>query len=131
MNNITADSSYFATRTGIYWVGVSNSCGFKRDSTEVFDKCNFSIYMPSAFTPNNDGLNDFFRVPPSNQNKFIRLQVYNRWGQQVFETKDISKGWNGMSERQLQPVGVYIYFLTMESLNGNKITKQGTVALIR
>ncbi|MGZ8559228.1 MAG: gliding motility-associated C-terminal domain-containing protein [Chitinophagaceae bacterium] len=130
-NNITTDSSYFVTKPGVYWVGVSNSCGSKRDSTEIFDKCNFSIYMPSAFTPNDDGLNDVFRIPPSNKNKLIRLQVYNRWGQKIFETKGISKGWNGMLEGQLQPVGIYIYFLTMESLNGNKITKQGTVTLIR
>lgn len=131
INNITTDSSYLVTRPGIYWVGVSNSCGSKRDSIEIFDECNFSIYMPSAFTPNNDGLNDVFRVPASNRNKLIRLKVYNRWGQKIFETKDINKGWNGMLRGQLQPVGVYIYFLTMESLNGNKITKQGTITLIR
>jgi len=131
INNITTDSSYFITRPGIYWVGVSNSCGSKRDSTEIFDKCNFSIYMPSAFTPDGDGLNDVFRVPPSNKNKFIRLKVYSRWGQKVFETKDISNGWNGMLRGQLQPVGVYVYFLAMESLNGSKITTQGTVTLVR
>lgn len=131
MNTITTDTNHFFTRPGIYWVAVSNSCGSKRDSIEVFDKCDFPIYIPSAFTPNNDGKNDVFRVPPSNQNKFIRLQVYNRWGQKIFETTDVSRGWDGTSKIKLQPVGVYVYFLSMETLNGVKITKKGIVTLIR
>ena len=131
INNITVDSNYLVTRPGIYWVSVSNSCGVKRDSIEIFDECEFPIYIPTAFTPDGNGLNDVFRVPLSNKNKFIRLQVYNRWGEKVFETKDISKGWDGSLKGKLQPVGVYVYFLNMESLNGNKITKHGVITLIR
>lgn len=131
VNNITADSSYSVIRPGIYWVGVSNSCGVNRDSIEIFDQCEFPIYIPTAFTPDGNGLNDVFRVPPENKNKFKRLQVYNRWGQKIFETKDISKGWDGKFRGKLQPTGVYIYLLNMESLKGNQLMKQGTITLIR
>ena len=129
LNNFITDSSYVATKPGIYWVSVSNSCGTKKDSIEIFGQCEFPIYLPTAFTPNGDGLNDIFRIPPSNKNNLERLVIYDRWGQKIFETKDKGRGWDGTFKGKLQPVGVYIYFLIMESLDGKKITKKGLVTL--
>jgi gliding motility-associated-like protein len=128
---IDSQSTYTATTAGIYYVTVSNYCGTKTDSIQVFEKCDFPVYMPSAFTPNNDGLNDVFRVPPTNNNQLIRLTIYNRWGQLVFSTTDITKGWDGNVNNVLQPPGAYIYYLQMAGLTGNKISQKGAFVLIR
>jgi gliding motility-associated-like protein len=126
-----SNASYLVTQTGKYWVSVTNSCGTRADTIQVFDECEFEIYMPNAFTPNGDFLNDNFGVPPANKNRLIRLTVYNRWGQKVFETTNPGKRWDGTLQNMQQEPGVYIYYLDMETLNGKKRTKKGTVLLIR
>jgi len=131
MNTTTNDSTFLVTQPGKYWVEVSNSCGTKRDSIEVFKKCDFEIYLPNAFTPNGDGLNDYFGVPGFNKNRLIKLTIYNRWGQLIFETNDANKRWDGRYKKSLQPVGIYIYYAEMENRKGNRITKKGVVTLIR
>ncbi len=130
-NNITTQSSYIVKQPGIYWTEVSNLCGVARDSIEVLDKCNFEIYMPNAFTPNGDGLNDSFGVSGYNKNKFIKLSIYNKWGQRMFETTDREKKWNGNFKGQLQPAGIYVYYLQMKTLDGKPLSKKGSVILIR
>jgi gliding motility-associated-like protein len=122
---------YPVTQKGKYWVSVTNSCGKRADTIQVFDECEFDIYMPNAFTPNGDFLNDHFGLPPANKNRLIRLIVYNRWGQKVFETTDAGNRWDGTLQNMQQETGVYIYYLHMETLNGKKRTKKGTVLLIR
>ena len=130
-NTMTSDSLYTVRNPGIYSVSVSNSCGSNTQSIEVFDKCEFPFYIPNAFTPNGDGLNDFFRIPSSNLYKLIHLTVYNRLGQKVFETNDKTMGWDGTYRNTLQPVGGYVYLIIMEALNGKKVKTYGTVMLIR
>ncbi len=131
MNNITSESTYTVKQPGIYWTEVSNLCGVTRDSIEVLDKCNFEIYMPNAFTPNGDGLNDSFGVSGYNKNKFIKLSIYNRLGQMMFETTEQTKKWDGTFKNKLQPTGVYIYYLQMETLNGKALSKKGIMTLIK
>ncbi len=131
VNSGASGKAYTLKQPGIYWVEVSNTCGVKRDSIEVFDKCDFEIYMPNVFTPNGDGLNDSFGVSGYNRNKLIKLSIYNRWGKEIFETTDKAKKWDGIFQRKLQPVGVFVYYLQMETVNGTVITKRGTVTLIR
>ena len=87
--------------------------------------------MPNAFTPNGDGLNDYFGVSGYNTNRLIKLKIYNRWGQLIFETNDINKRWDGSYKKLPQPVGIYIYYAEMENLNEKGITKRGVVTLIR
>ncbi len=131
MNNITTQSYYNITKPGIYWVSVSNICGVKTDSVWVYEKCAFAIEMPNAFTPNGDGKNDVFRIPPLNKNHLVQLIVYNRWGQMVFATTDFAKGWDGVFKGQPQPAGTYVYSLTMTDLTGKQLNQKGTVILIR
>ena len=131
MNTIASEATYTVTQPGIYWAEVSNLCGVKRDSIEVLDRCNFEIYMPNAFTPNGDGLNDSFGVSEYNRNKFIKLSIYNRWGQVMFETTEKEKKWDGTFKGQLQTAGIYVYYLQMETLDGKALSKKGIITLIR
>jgi gliding motility-associated-like protein len=131
LNNFSGDSSYTVTLPGKYWVLVGNSCGTATDSIEIFDRCDFPVYIPSGFTPNNDGLNDIFRVSPQTKNKFISLQIFNRSGELVFESNNIDKGWDGKLKGQLQPTGVYLYVIRMKDLAGKEMIAKGSFALIR
>jgi gliding motility-associated-like protein len=128
---LTSSSSYTAKDTGIYTVTVSNVCGTKTDSIYIYDQCDFPIYMPNAFTPNGDRLNDVFRVPAVNLNRLIQFTIYNRWGKIVFQTNNINKGWDGNVNYIPQQPGIYIYYLQMENLIGKAINQKGTFTLIR
>ena len=90
------------------------------------------IVVPSAFTPNADGNNDYFFLM---QNKFYKLntfQVFNRWGQLIFYTDDLnSKGWDGTLNGKPQPNEVYTYNIVATDFNGMIKTKKGNVTLLR
>lgn len=96
----------------------------------VYASCLLSV--PTAFTPNNDGLND--RLQPLNAIKADDLvfTVYNRWGQKLFQTKNWRMGWDGKFGQQEQPSAVYIWTLRYINRDTKKIIEQkGTVTLIR
>jgi len=132
-NGITTNSPiYVVKQPGTYSVTVSNMCGIKTDTVQVLKSCEFEIYMPNAFTPNGDGLNDWFRVPKQNYNRLISFTIFNRWGQKVFATQNISEGWNGMNGEYQASIGTYVYIIVMKSLDGRKtFTEKGYVTLIR
>ena len=85
--------------------------------------------MPSAFTPNNDGVNDVFRIPPNVLLTLIDFSVYNRWGAKVFSTSNISAGWDGKVGGIRADAGTYVYTVNGMS-QGKKVFLKGTVELI-
>jgi gliding motility-associated-like protein len=92
----------------------------------------FTLDMPGAFTPNGDGKNDIFRIPPSTRQKIGNFSVYNRYGQRVFMTANPAEGWDGNFHHQPSPSGVYIWSITYtDLLSGKTLTAEGTVLLIR
>jgi gliding motility-associated-like protein len=130
MNIPTNQSSFTVNNPGTYYVKATNSCGSKTDSVHVYETCNFDVFIPNAFTPNKDGINELFRIP-QNLNKLISFHVYNRFGQLIFETQDAATGWDGTFKNKPQPVGLYVYYIEMESFTGKQIKKRGTVTLLR
>lgn len=90
------------------------------------------IFVPSAFTPNNDNINDIFRPITVGITQLNYFRVYNRYGQLVYESgASESPGWDGTFKGREQPVGVYVWTTSGVSYTGLTITKKGTVALIR
>jgi gliding motility-associated-like protein len=89
------------------------------------------IFIPNSFTPNKDGRNDAFRVKAADGYQVLQFQVFNRWGQVVYNAKDFSKGWDGTFQAKPQPEGSYVYFLRLKSSGGRVIEKKGTVTLLR
>ncbi len=89
------------------------------------------IYLPNAFTPNNDGTNDFFMGKPVGIDEFSYLKIFNRYGQEMFSTTDYRKGWDGKCKGQKQEAGVYVYIARGIDFHGNVVFKKGTVMLIR
>lgn len=86
--------------------------------------------VPTAFTPNGDGENDVFLVR-GGPFKSVNLRIYNNWGQFIFESNDQLEGWNGTFNGTEQPVGVYVWVVEVEMLNGKKIKRTGDVTLLR
>ena len=131
MGTTTASPNFEVYKEGQYHVTVTNYCGTKTDTIHVYKSCDYPIYMPGAFTPNGDGLNDVFRVPPQNKNRLVRLTIYNRLGQVIFTSSDKGKGWDGYFNSHPADNGVYIYLLKMTGITGKEINQKGTVVLIR
>lgn len=88
------------------------------------------VYIPNSFTPNNDGLNDVFRVY-SNVIRDMQFTVFNQWGEKIFESTNQGIGWDGTHKNKPQPSGVYIYVVNITLTNGEKIQRKGAVNLVR
>jgi gliding motility-associated-like protein/uncharacterized repeat protein (TIGR01451 family) len=88
------------------------------------------FFIPNAFTPNNDGQNDVFKAFGSSI-KQINLQVFNQWGQLLFETKDPQRGWDGNYGGHPQATGVYLYAVKLIFYDNTVYTGKGTINLIR
>ena len=94
-----------------------------------------NIKTPNAFTPNGDGLNDEFRaVTNSVYIEHFSLSIYDRWGAMIYQTNDISKGWDGTYKGEYCMQGAYVYkiaySLSVPSNTASEI-KMGTVMLVR
>jgi gliding motility-associated-like protein len=90
-----------------------------------------TYYIPNAFTPNGDGLNDEFKAvaPGIQQTNYFR--VFDRWGHLMFETKDVRKGWDGRYAGVGQPTAVYVWVIKGVDVSGKVVEFRGTVTLIR
>lgn len=89
------------------------------------------LYVPSAFSPNNDGVNDELRFIAVGMKSVDLFNVYNRYGQLVYSSKEIMKGWNGKLGGINQPAGTYVWMIKGIDLNGVVHVKKGTAILVR
>jgi gliding motility-associated-like protein len=89
------------------------------------------ILLPNAFTPDGDGLNDVFKAigQPDKLTSFS-MKVFNRWGQMVFESNDITHGWDGTYQGKPAPAGTYVFRIEY-SIAGYDFDTKGTVVLVR
>jgi len=90
-----------------------------------------SIYVPNAWSPNDDGHNDYIAPMTTNIRQLNYFRIFNRWGQKVFETNVIGVGWNGIFNSKRQPIDVYTWTIEVISTGGVYIKKTGKAILIR
>lgn len=119
----------------VYTVEITRANGCRRyASLEVAEVCEPTVFVPSAFSPDGDGINDIFRVYVNNAPLF-NFKILNRRGQQIFYTEDPGEGWDGTFEGQDAPIGVYVYRINYQGLDseGIKVKKKklGTITLLR
>jgi len=120
---------------GKYRVTMYNVCDTLTDEINVTfrdDDCNF--YFPTAFTPNNDGVNDVFIPYFEADVVYMHLKIYDRWGGLVFESTDLRKGWNGMRHDVALPSGAYVWTIDLDIFEKDYLYKHsanGNVTLIR
>jgi len=121
----------------LYRVEVTDWRGCKaQDALTVRVRKDRSIFMPSAFSPNGDGINDFFTIFGGTEVKRIKtMHVYDRWGQLLFEQYDFppnqeTLGWNGIRQGQRLKTGTYAFFVEVEFIDGFTWTYSGDVSLL-
>jgi len=116
--------------TYIYQVNGTR-CPNDSATITISKECQPLIYIPNAFTPNADGINDFVFVRGQDI-KSMYLVIYNRWGQSVFNTKNILDGWDGKNKKgELLNEGVYIYKVLGKFVDGSDIEISGNITLVR
>ena len=92
---------------------------------------NTNVYIPNAFYPNTDGLNDYF-FPISRNYDEITMRIFNRWGELLFETNHFSPGWDGKYQDHICPQDVYMYAIVLRNSGNNKVKYfSGTLTLLR
>ncbi|MEM6723942.1 MAG: gliding motility-associated C-terminal domain-containing protein [Bacteroidota bacterium] len=89
-----------------------------------------AVFIPNAFTPNGDGLNDVFYVRGTDIDE-IDFMVFNQWGEMVFQTVDPAVGWDGMANGQMAACGTYVYAVQVVRTNGTTEQISGTITVIR
>lgn len=128
INSVTTSTPLFYPEVNTrYFVKATTDRGcVVEDSIDVLVKP-ASLGMPNAFNPNYES----FKVARNGIAKLHAFRIYNRWGQLIFETQDILKGWDGVFQGTPQPVGVYIYQVEASGSNGQSLKQSGNVTLIR
>jgi gliding motility-associated-like protein len=123
---------YLLQKSGNYWVKVTNVCGSAEAAvTVVMEECTSYLDVPTAFSPNSDGLNDILYAVGVNVDQ-VHFVIFNRWGQIIFETNTLSSGWDGTLKGKLLEPGIFMFSLTARSTTGGEnLQKQGNITLIR
>ncbi|MET7000883.1 gliding motility-associated C-terminal domain-containing protein [Chitinophaga defluvii] len=123
---------YQVTTSGIYAVVAHNTCGWADDQVTVtFEDCECQLFMPTAFSPNGDGKNDYFKPLYRCILGEYQLSIYNRWGERLFFTTDPQIGWTG--KRQGTPVDAATYIWVMDykiAKTGEAVHKTGMVTVV-
>ena len=135
----TGDSanSILVTNKGLYTVTVTNTNCSKTDSIDIDKDCDYDVYLPSAFSPNNDNFNDVL-VPLSDVSGIIVTDfiIFNRWSEKVFESRNFSPndkafGWKGTYKGEPAAVDQYGYYYAVRLQDGKIKTYKGTVTIIK
>jgi gliding motility-associated-like protein len=124
--------TFNGTTEKLYTIEIVTAAGCVTVDTQlvkVFKEVKF--YVPSGFTPNQDGLNDYLKPIPVGIKEFKYFRVYNRWGQLVFDLKNDPKGWNGMINGKLQSTQVVVWMAEGVGINDVIYKQKGTCVLIR
>lgn len=128
----TGDVEHYTTvdESGVYYISINNQCEYFTDSVEVIFDCSSNLYVPNAFTPDGGGLNDVFYAEGYGIQEFEML-IFDRWGEIIFTSSDMSVGWDGTYFGQNSPIGVYVYKIKTVSITNITREHIGHVTLVR
>jgi gliding motility-associated-like protein len=123
-------SSILVNQIGSYHVTVSQNSCITSDTIRVLEG-DCDVYLPSAFTPNNDSRNETFGVVDYAAFQYFSMQIFDKWGKLIFTTNDAGKKWDGSYKGKQVNAGAYIWVMTYVNRKGIKVNEQGSVMLIR
>ncbi|HWI89841.1 MAG TPA: gliding motility-associated C-terminal domain-containing protein [Flavisolibacter sp.] len=116
----------------LYTIDIKTNTGCVTVDTQLVKVIKgVDIYVPTAFTPNGDGLNELLRPTLMGVKELQYFKVYNRWGQLVFETKTKREGWNGRINGAPQTTQAVVWELQAIGVDGKTYTQRGTSVLVR
>lgn len=123
---------FTANEAGSYVLKGENICGSLVDTVTTVTCNTKCVNFPTAFTPNNDGLNETFRAGAFCPIAKFTMSVYDRFGRKVFETRDPSLGWDGKINGKRAEQGTYVYFCVYDDfMLKRELTLKGSVTLLR
>jgi gliding motility-associated-like protein len=123
-------TSIIVTESGIYWVDMDNNCGSATDTVEVVFDCSFSMYVPNAFSPDGDGINDVFQAKGVGVVKFD-MRIFNRWGEQIFHSTSLDQHWDGIYQNKRSQIDTYIWVVQVQDVLGRHHDFKGHVTVVR
>ncbi len=117
---------------GWYTVSIENAGLCRTTDSVMMLECSVNLFMPNAFSPNNDGYNDYFRpVTQPEKVRAFNMLIYDRWGEEIYETTDIFWGWDGTIDGHSAPLDNYVYVLSYMHPSGKVNKRKGLFTLIR
>lgn len=125
------------TITTYYCVTVTdtNLCTDTACATIIVEPidCSGNVFIPNAFSPNDDGMNDYFKIhyPNANCIKELYITIYDRWGEKIFESNEITFQWNGIYKSKKLNTAVFVYVLEINYKDGKQTIQKGNLSLIR
>ena len=129
--------STFADAQSVNYTRKYRVIAYKAGNTSITSTSNetvviptMSLYIPNSFTPNGDGMNETFGAYGESVNGYT-MQVFDRWGELVFESSGINNKWDGSYKGKMAPQGSYVYKITAQGPDGRIAAKKGTVNLIQ
>lgn len=109
----------------------SNGCKSENEKLNFVEvELLVGVVPPNAFSPNGDGANDYFYIESSKIRSW-QIKIFDRWGNQVYESADLLFRWNGTQAGVPLPEGTYVYYLDGIAMDGNKVARSGSILLIR
>jgi gliding motility-associated-like protein len=114
-----------------YQISIRTDSGCLVTDTVFVKAVDANIFVPNAFTPNTDGKNDKFAPVCYSIARLNFFSVFNRWGELLFTTNTIGKGWDGTSKGAAADAGTYVWMLEAVGMDGQVFRQKGTVVLIR
>lgn len=132
-NNGSTNGTLIIHDSGVYIVTSTNNCGTSTDKyTVVFNECDCGIYIPNSFTPDEDEFNQVFRIKTDCNFYDFHLEIFNRWGEIVFESFDAEEYWDGNYGTYKVQDGVYTYKVSyVTNLKPDRINLTGHISLIK
>ncbi|MGP8214638.1 MAG: gliding motility-associated C-terminal domain-containing protein [Bacteroidia bacterium] len=115
---------------GSYTVIVRDTNGCSATASVDMNSMDYQLFIPDAFSPNGNGVNDLLYVR-SNCIKSMIFEIFDRWGNKIFETNSQSVPWDGTYNGKPMNTGTYVYYLNATMNNGTTVEKKGSVALVR
>lgn len=126
----STNAAYIISQPGSYEVVISNACSSETFSIEVEGIEDCKVTMPNVFTPDGDGLNDFFGPVTGGTIEVLQFKVFNRWGNEVFNETN-TQGWDGTVDGKTAVSDVYVYIIEYISGDGNREFLSGDITLVR
>lgn len=123
-----ASPIYDATYTLLFT--DDNGCTATDQVLVKIDPLSRILYIPNAFSPNGDGVNELFTVYGKGISE-IKLMIFDRWGEKVFETSDPNFGWDGTKSGEVMTPGVFVYHAVITYVDGFTVEEEGSVTLLR
>jgi gliding motility-associated-like protein len=126
-------TSIIPSESGTYTLTATNYCGTRTETIEIlYEKCEFTLFVPNSFTPNNDGINDVW-FPVFDQLNEIEITVFDRWGERVFEGNKQNYFWTGnvRGGDYYAPIGTYSFKILYRSQFGDDEIIYGHIVLTR